>query len=304
MAAAEIEIDAALVRALLAEQHPDLADRPLHVAAHGWDNVMVRLGDDLAVRLPRRATAAPLIEHEQRWLPRLAPRLPVPVPVPLRVGVPSTAPSYPWRWSVVPWMSGVRGADVARGRRTAVAVPLARFFAALHRPAPADAPANPYRGVPLESRDGPLRDRLASGVTTRTSAALAVWERALAAERWDGPALWLHGDPHAGNLVLTATSAPELAAVADLGDLTSGDPATDLAAAWTVFDGVGRRAFRTALAGPYPADDPVWDRARGWALSMATSMLTSGPEHAWLVTLGRESLAEVLADHRETTLAP
>src|SRR5258708_13047978 len=32
----------------------------------------------LAVRLPRRAASAALIEHEQRWLPRLSPRLPLP----------------------------------------------------------------------------------------------------------------------------------------------------------------------------------------------------------------------------------
>lgn len=85
---AETPIDEALVARLLAEQHPDLAGLPLRLAATGWDNATYRLGDDLAVRLPRIAAAAPLVANEQRWLPELAPRLPVPVPVPVRTGEP------------------------------------------------------------------------------------------------------------------------------------------------------------------------------------------------------------------------
>src|SRR4051812_13779060 len=69
MPAAEVDVDETLVRRLLAEQCPDLAGRPLRLAAFGWDNVVYRLGDDLGVRLPRRQIAAVLIEHEQRWLP-------------------------------------------------------------------------------------------------------------------------------------------------------------------------------------------------------------------------------------------
>lgn len=80
--------DAGIVRALLAEQHPDLARLPIRHVARGWDNDLFRLGDDLAVRLPHRAQAAPLLAHELAWLPRLAPRLPLPVPVPLRAGQP------------------------------------------------------------------------------------------------------------------------------------------------------------------------------------------------------------------------
>src|SRR5690349_3749399 len=98
--AAECAIDTAFVAELIADQHPDLAHLPLHVVDAGWDNALFRLGDQLAVRLPRRAVAAPLIAHEQTWLPRLADRLSLPVPVPYRLGTP--ARGYPWRWSVVP----------------------------------------------------------------------------------------------------------------------------------------------------------------------------------------------------------
>src|SRR6188472_1139756 len=102
MPAAEFDIDAALIRALLNAQHPDLANLPLVDVGAGWDNKLYRLGENLAVRLPRRAAAAGLIEHEQRWLSELAPQLPLPVPVPVRIGRPGCG--YPWSWSVTPWL--------------------------------------------------------------------------------------------------------------------------------------------------------------------------------------------------------
>ncbi|MDO8151286.1 aminoglycoside phosphotransferase family protein [Isoptericola sp. b408] len=294
MAAAEIEIDVDLVRALLEAQHPDLADGPLRVAAEGWDNVMVRLGDDLAVRLPRREPAAPLVVHEQESLPWLAARLPVPVPAPVRVGVPSTDPAYPWHWSVVPWFAGHRAADVPRPRRQRLAAPLAAFLDALHAPA-LDAPVNPVRGVPLTTRDEAVRRRLADPRVGSAARLAAVWEDALAAPLHDGPAVWVHGDPHPGNVVVGDDDG--LAAVVDFGDVTSGDPATDLATAWLTFDDAGRAEFRRALAHRYPADDPVWVRARGWAVAMASAMVVdSSAEHAWLPPLGVESLDQVLAD--------
>src|SRR5690242_2363669 len=105
MPVAEIEVDVDTVASLLAEQHPDLGDLPLRFVAHGWDNAIFRLGEDLAVRLPRRAAAVALIEHEQRWLPELAGRVSVPLPVPVRRGVPGAA--FPWPWSITPWFSGL-----------------------------------------------------------------------------------------------------------------------------------------------------------------------------------------------------
>ena len=102
--AAEVEINSALVERMLKSQHPDLADLPIVVAGTGWDNAMFRLGEQWAVRLPRRQIGANLVEKEQTWLRRLAPHLTIPAPVPLRIGQPEG--EYPWRWSVVPWMAG------------------------------------------------------------------------------------------------------------------------------------------------------------------------------------------------------
>ena len=159
MPAAEIDIDDGLVRRLLAEQHPDLAALPLAQVAYGWDNAIFRLGADLAVRLPRRQLAADLVANEQRWLPELAPRLPLPVPVPLRIGLPSG--DYPWNWTVVAWYDGEVAADIALVDPIVDAQRLGRFVRALHTPAPADAPINAFlRGRPI----GELRPRVADSL--------------------------------------------------------------------------------------------------------------------------------------------
>jgi len=137
----EVTIDPSLVRALLQEQHADLAQLALIDIGEGWDNKLFRLGDALAVRLPRRAASAALIEHEQRWLPRLSPRLPLPVPVPLRVGRPGSG--FPWSWSVVPWFAGESALVAPPQDPAPIAATLAQFLRALHQPAPEDAPHNP-----------------------------------------------------------------------------------------------------------------------------------------------------------------
>ena len=210
----ELTVDPPLVRALLREQHPDLADHPLVVAAAGWDNVTVRLGTDLAVRLPVRVEAARLVEHEQRWLPLLAPSVPVPVPVPVRTGRPGAG--YPWRWTIVPWLTGTPTDAVSPADRDPWAEQLAVVLAALHHAAPGDAPRNRYRGVPLAARD----EAVAVRITDSPDAAVLgpVWRDGLAAPDWDGPAVWLHGDPHPANLL---TADGRLAAVLDFGDVSA-----------------------------------------------------------------------------------
>ncbi|MFC8600636.1 aminoglycoside phosphotransferase family protein [Isoptericola sp. NPDC057191] len=313
MPEAEIDVDVALVHALLAEQHPDLAGLPLHVAANGWDNVMVRLGDDLAVRLPRRALAAPLVEHEVRALPALATRLhavvpDVVVPAPVRVGRPSPALRYPWSWVVVPWAAGASGESTPVARRTAWARELGLVLAAVHEPAPQDAPANPVRGVALrdraEARDPAAMDeRLGHLPADQRGAARHVWERALDAPVFDGPPVWLHGDPHPANLVVAPgrDGQPDrLAAVVDWGDVTSGDPASDLGALWLCFDDAGRAACRATVQAQARDgqgwDDATWDRAAGWALLYATNLLAHPDLHPRLVPIGQHALTALLAD--------
>jgi aminoglycoside phosphotransferase (APT) family kinase protein len=265
---ADVSIDVDLVRVLLREQHADLADLPLTDANDGWDNATVRLGDELAVRLPRRAVAVTLLRNEQRWLPELAPGLPVAVPEPVRVGVPG--PRFDRPWTVTRWIDGERAASRPRATRTTWAVDLARVLAALHAPAPADAPRNPVRAVPLTERDASVRTRL----TDEHGLAWArpLWRAGRDAPAWAGPPSWVHGDPHPGN-VLVRTGPDRLAALIDFGDLSAGDPACDLAAAWLHFDAVGRLGFREAYDALRAENDPGrWERAAGWALVMASAV--------------------------------
>ena len=96
--AAEVEVDEGIVLRLLQEQHPDLAHLPITYFKNGWDNFLFRLGEELTVRIPRRQLGADLIHNEQKFLPIIAPRLPLPVTVPIRTGVPDCG--YPWHWSI------------------------------------------------------------------------------------------------------------------------------------------------------------------------------------------------------------
>ncbi len=296
---AEVDLSPALVRALLTAQHPDLAGLPVRPAAHGWDNATFRLGDALAVRLPRREAAAHLVEHEQQWLPVLAALCPVPVPAPVRVGVPG--PLFGWSWSVVPWFDGRHAVDQPVADRTAWARDLAEALTALHVPAPAEAPVNPVRGGSLTGRAAALGERLDAGyldgvLPDARARAGALWRDALAAPAWPGPPVWLHGDPHPANLV---AGGGALLALLDFGDLTGGDPACDLATAWLTFDDAGRAAFRARTdelvrAGGHPEDPGLWRRAAGWALVMASAMVTHGDDDPVIATIGRHALRGLL----------
>jgi aminoglycoside phosphotransferase (APT) family kinase protein len=275
--AAEHAIDGALVAGLLADQHPDLAQEPLLEAEAGWDNAMFRLGEHLAVRLPRRAAAAALITHEQAWLPRLADRLTLPVPAPCRMGTPALG--YPWRWSVLPWLPGT-AADLC-APQASQARPFASFLRSLHVPAPAEAPHNPMRGVPLSQRASAFAlrvQRLAGRTGLVTPRIVETWEAALRAPI-DGPSTWLHGDLHPRNVLVDGGA---LTGIIDWGDLTAGDPATDLASIWMLFD--DPRARQEVLDTYGPVSKATLRRARGWAVMFGVMLLDTGltdhPRHA------------------------
>jgi aminoglycoside phosphotransferase (APT) family kinase protein len=267
---ADIDIDEMLVRSLLRAQHPDLADLPLQPTDSGWDNAMFRLGEDLAVRLPRRLAATKLIEHEQEWLPQLAPLLPIAVPAPVRVGRP--AENYPARWSIVPWMRG-RNADLNEPRPDQ-AERLAAFLCALHRPAPANAPFNPYRGVPLRERAEQIVERirrLERETTLINDHVVRICQEAIEAPV-DVEPTWLHGDLHGGNLLVDDDGV--ITGVIDWGDMTRGDRATDLATLWmNLGDRQTRENARRACTG---VSDATWRRAKGWAVFYGVTLGTSG----------------------------
>ena len=288
---AEVPIDAALVTRLVAAQHPALL-APVSWLSSGWDNELFRLGDEHVVRMPRRALAVPLIEHEQRWLPELQKLVEVPIPVPVAVGLPSD--DYAWPWSIARWLPGEPVAQLPVADRGAIVEPLAEFIVDLHAPAPAGAPSNPVRGTPLAVRDEAVRGRLTSGSIPHARELEAVWVRALAAPVYTGPPIWMHGDLHPINVLADASGA--LSAVIDFGDLGGADPACDLAAAWLFFDAEQRAAFRVRIGTSGPHDEASWERARGWAVAQASAFLQNSSDAPVLDAIGRHAVEQLVAD--------
>ena len=288
MPAAEVDIDAALVRRLLEEQHPDLTGLELTEVASGWDNVIFRLGDELSVRVPRRTMAAGLIEVEQQWLPTFAAQLPLPVPVPIRIGLPGAG--YPWRWSVCPWLPGQIAARAPALDLEQAAVDIGRFLEALHHDTPDDAPPSTYRGGALIEREPAFLDFLGRITTHDAERAKALWADAVAVPQWDRPRVWVHGDMHPANILV---EGGRVSAVIDFGDLNAGDPAVDLAVAWMLFSGPSRATFRAAVGS---VDDDTWRRAHGWALYLGTAFLANSADNPLFTRLGSRVLTEALAD--------
>ncbi|HVM08703.1 MAG TPA: aminoglycoside phosphotransferase family protein [Acidimicrobiales bacterium] len=291
MPGAEVAVDVELARALVAAQFPALAELSITPVAHGWDNVVFRLGEALSIRLPRRSAGAVLIEHEQRWLPELAARLPLPVPAPVHVGVP--ADGYPWRWSICPWLDGEPAALSPPHDLFDAARRLAAFLQALHHPAPADAPDNPVRGVPVAARHESWVAALRSlGDDVGTDQILVLWDRALAAPVWNRRPVWIHGDLHPANVLV---DGGRLSAVIDFGDIAKGDPASDLASAWMLLDSSARRVLRELTS----YDDATWVRAHAWAAGLGVVMLANSADNAVIHTIGERALAAALADLAE-----
>lgn len=280
----EVDIDLDLVHSLVGMQHPDLADRELRLFGSGWDNTTFRLGDDLAVRLPRRKLGAEMILKEQRWVPQLASTLPLPIGEPVRIGEPALG--YPWKWSIVRWIDGnsAEQLDIDPGE----AGPVAEFLAALHRPAPAGADASVWRGGPVIDRAPSVEQRL-DRLTSRLlgidrDIVRSIWDRTKPVPIDISPT-WVHGDVHPRNVIVRDGA---VVAIIDWGDLCVGDAATDLAAAWMLFPCEVHDEFRAAYG---PISDDTWERARAWAVFFGVVMVDAGSvdDQAWAAR-GRETL--------------
>jgi aminoglycoside phosphotransferase (APT) family kinase protein len=266
---AEIEITADLVRDLLQEQHPDLAGLAIREVAGGWGNQMWRLGDELAVRMQRMDATPELQLKERRWLPVLAPRLPLPVPTPVRYGEPSER--FPKHWTVMTWVPGEPLDHGSISRGTHAADTLAGFLRALHVKAPADAPiATDRGGHPRDCTDG-FENLLRSVAPDDYAAGVrAVWDDAVAADAWEDPPVWVHGDLHPANVVV---SDGTLCGIVDFGDIFAGDPAWDLAAAWVLLPAGTASRFFDAYG---HADEAAIRRARGLAAMKSLFLILMG----------------------------
>lgn len=254
-------IDVALVRRLLDRQFPQWSDLALRPVEHaGWDHRSFRLGPHMVVRLPRAQEYAAQVAREHRWLPWLAPRLPLTIRRPIAMG--SASSDYPWPWSVYAWVDGEPAEAQGISDPAQFGADLAAFLVALRAAdatdGPTPGPDNFFRGGALAVYDDEVRRASeVLGAADRASA-MQVWEEALSA-RWEGTPAWVHGDIGPGNLI---TAGGRLVGVIDFGAMAVGDPACDLAIAWTFLFGEGRQRFVRGL----DADGGTWARARGWAL--------------------------------------
>ncbi len=292
----EIDIDVPLVRRLLASQFPRWSNLQVErVPSTGTDNAIFRLGPDMSVRLPRIHWAVELVDKEYKWLPRLAPRLPLAIPIPLAKGAP--AEGYPWPWAVYRWLEGENATIVRIADLPQAAADLAQFITALQEidptGGPEAGPRNFYRGVPLANLDRRIRALITSldGILEprELTDVTAAWEAAVGAPEWTGPSVWVHGDLHSHNLLAVDG---RLSAVIDFGCLGVGDPACDLAPAWSLFSGESRDAFREAVG----ADDATWERGKGWALRWLGALANYRDTNPVLAAIARRTIDEVLAD--------
>ena len=291
-----ITVGAEQVRRLIELQFPQWAGLPVQpVASGGWDNWTFHLGAGMLVRLPSASEYALAVGKEHRWLPVLAPQLPLPVPVPLAKGEPGAG--YPYQWSVYPWLDGEPASADRISDPVRFAVDLAGFLTALRGIDPAEGPRpgkhNWFRGGTLRTYDVQARNALAE-LDGHIDAGLVrqIWDNALDA-RWDGAESWFHGDVAEGNLLLRDG---QLAAVIDFGTCGIGDPACDLAIAWTLLTAEGRQAFRERL----PAGPAEWARGRGWALwkTLAAYARTLGDEEQ--AAAARHVLSEIVSEYART----
>jgi aminoglycoside phosphotransferase (APT) family kinase protein len=285
----EVDIDVELVRDLLATQFPQWSDLPLGpVPSTGTVNAIYRLGDDLCVRLPRVQQWAGDLEKELRWLPTLAPHLPLAVPEPVATGDPGLG--YPFVWAIYRWLAAETFAEDRIGDEHQAAAALAQFVACLRTIDTAGAPRSrrdrSMRMVDAETRAAV--DSL-SGVID-TDAVIAAWEQSVDAPVWDGRPVWTHGDLLPPNLLV---ERGRLRGVIDFGSLGVGDPGIDVIPAWSVFGPEGRRTFRAAL----DVDDATWARGRGFALHQALLIIPYYPAtNPAFVTMAMRTVDEVLAD--------
>jgi aminoglycoside phosphotransferase (APT) family kinase protein len=295
----EVATSVALVRRLLATQFPQWAELPLApVPSAGTDNALYRLGEELVVRMPRIHWAAGDVVDEWRWLPRLAPRLPLAIPAPLALGEPGEG--YPWQWAVYRWLPGADATQTPVADPNQLARDLANFILALQRIEttgwPTPEPQRCSRAEPLATRDAETRACIAELESlglhdAATSATItSAWEAALAEPPYSGPPIWVHADLSPLNFIVRAG---RLSAIIDWSGLGLGEPACDLIPAWSAFSAGARAVFRASLA----VDDATWARGRGLALSIALIALpyyhVTNPA---LANLAHRSIVEILSD--------
>ncbi|WP_033298457.1 aminoglycoside phosphotransferase APH(3') [Psychromonas ossibalaenae] len=255
-------IDTTLVKKLVDKQFPQWSSEGISpVEKSGWDNRTFHLGKNMLVRLPSSDDYVSQVEKEQRWLPELAKVASLPIPRPVAKGISST--DFPRPWSVYEWIEGETILNKCPKDLDSIAYDLAEFLNSLDKADTEGAPLagkhNFYRGCSLNNYEKDIYkslEVLKNEIDTET--VIAVWDKASEHE-WSQPSVWFHGDMSLGNILV---KDGKLSAIIDFGCSAVGDPACDLAIAWTLFEGNSRRIFEEKRN----VDAYTWNRGRGWAL--------------------------------------
>ena len=257
-----------IVTSLLREQVPEFAHLPVRLSAtSGSSNWVFRLGNDLAVRMPRTDGYTPDLLNEVRWLPRLASQLPVPVPAIVAIGAPSELFARPW--TVVSWVPGNTpglAETLDSDQQDRFARSLGEFLNALHAIDPEGAPTGSehwgYRcGEPVtDTIDGWAEEAAYDLADLFDPAAVReAWRRLRDVPSASQPPCLVHCDVSAENVLIHPDG--QLAGVIDFGGLGVGDRSIDFLYAWSLVDAPARAVLRAAAG----VDDATWARARAWA---------------------------------------
>ena len=291
MHADELMIDAALVTRLIAQQFPRWAElRSSESNRRGPTTRSTVWAPTWRFGCLGSCSSGDVPAEEFRWLPTLAPHLPLAIPEPIALGEP--AEGYPCQWLISRWLDGQNATLERIADPTQAAGDLAGFISALQAVDPTGGPAPDGRGGPLAPRDEWTRDSIAAlADEIDVDLVTTAWETALEAPEWSDPPVWIHGDLDARNMLV---QHGRLSGVLDFATMAVGDPASDVMVAWKMLPAEHRNTFRAALA----VDDATWARARGWVLSQALMVLSyyTMETNPTLVLESRRWMREVLTD--------
>jgi len=295
MHAGQLTVTVETVRALVADQFPAWADRPVRtVETNGTVNALFRVGDGLVARFP---IVPGDVAHTRRWLEaearaarELFGRTPFPTPEPVALGRPGAG--YPLPWSVQTWVPGTVATESDPAGSVAFAEDLAVFIKSMRA---IDTRGRTFtgsgRGGELTSQDEWVRTCFSNSTGLLDVPRLRwMWASLRALPRGDRPDLMNHSDLMPGNVLV---SDGRLAGVIDVGGFGPADPALDLVGAWHLLDDGPRQALRDRLE----CDDQEWRRGRAWAFAQAIGLVWYYVDSNPIMSeIGRRTLDRLVAD--------
>ena len=274
---ADFVVDETLVRALIAEQFPELDVGSARPLGEGWDNSVWVVEERWAFRFPHREVAIAGVRRELRVLPKLASMLPVPIPAPQLVGAPNER--YPWPFFCAPLLLGDEPAEaeLTDDDRVAIGEELGFLLRALHSPETLAA-VDPQRVLPVDfNRRADMPYRVAGVRSKLQRLPTDLWQPLARVGRIlteadglspvvGGSEVLAHGDLHIRHVLVERAA---ITGVIDWGDICLADPAIDLMLVWMLLPLAARERFFATYG---RVDDERLLRARVLALFLGVTL--------------------------------